>query len=279
MNRSLFAAIAIFALTLSCGGNKTAKGEVETDSDSIATEPETIDTLEQLISETPMPKAADELFDDFFFNFAANRKLQLKRIKFPLAVTSSGGNACSIDRKAWKTEHFFMHQDYYTLIFNSRKQMETVKDTNVNHVVVEKISLEKMSVRQYVFDRINGLWMMQTIHDTPLTDNPNSSFLHFYRKFAGDSLFQVQHVSDPVKFVGPDPDDDFGEMTGVLTPETWPAFAPELPHKTIYNIIYGQPYRESQRRIFVLRGIANGLEMELSFKFVHGKWLLTEFNQ
>lgn len=279
MNKSLFAAVAIFALTLSCSGNKTAKGEVETDTDSIATEPETIDTLEQLISETPMPKAADELFDDFFFNFAANKKLQSKRIKFPLTVTSSDGSTSSIDRKAWKTEHFFMHQDYYTLIFNSRKQMAAVKDTNVNHVVVEKISLEKKSVKQYIFDRINGLWMMQTINNTPLTANPNSSFLHFYQKFASDSLFQVQHVSDPVKFVGPDPDDDFAEMTGVLTPETWPAFAPELPQKTIYNIIYGQPYSESHRRIFVLRGIANGLEMELSFKFAHGKWLLTEFNQ
>ena len=30
-----------------------------------------------------MPKAADELFDDFFFNYAANRKLQLKRTTWP----------------------------------------------------------------------------------------------------------------------------------------------------------------------------------------------------
>ncbi len=278
MNKSLFAAIAIFSLTLSCGGNKTAKSEVETDSDSTATEPAAIDTLEQLISETPMPKAADELFDDFFFNFAANRKLQMKRIKFPLPVTS-GGKTDSISQKAWKTEHFFMHQDYYTLIFNSRKQMDAVKDTSINHVVVEKISLDKQKVKQFVFDRINGLWMMLAINNTPLAEIPNASFLRFYRRFACDSTFQAQHVSNPVKFVGPDPDDDFSEMTGWLTSETWPAFAPELPGKTIYNITYGQPYSESQRRIFVLRGIANGLEMELSFKNVHGKWMLTEFNQ
>lgn len=278
MNKSLFAAIAIISLALSCGGNKTAKSEVETDSDSVSTEQAAIDTLEQLISETPMPKAADELFDDFFFNFAANRKLQMKRIKFPLQV-ASGGKTDSINQKAWKTEHFFMHQDYYTLIFNNRKQMDAVKDTSVNHVVVEKISLNKQTVKQFVFDRINGLWMMQAIINTPLANNPNASFLRFYRKLACDSTFQSHHVSNPVKFVGPDPDDDFSEMTGWLTSETWPAFAPELPSNTIYNIIYGQPYSESLRRIFVLRGIANGLEMELSFKNVHGKWMLTEFNQ
>ena len=45
-----------------------------------------VDSLEELISEAPVPKAADELFDDFIFNFAGNRKLQMKRIQFPLSV-------------------------------------------------------------------------------------------------------------------------------------------------------------------------------------------------
>ena len=48
------------------------------------------DTLEAILEEQPMPKAADELFDDFFFNFAGNRKLQVKRILFPLAVVRNG---------------------------------------------------------------------------------------------------------------------------------------------------------------------------------------------
>jgi hypothetical protein len=278
MNKSLFAVIAIISLTCSCGGNKTAKGDVETDSDTTVTEPTVIDTLEQLISETPMPKAADELFDDFFFNFAANKKLQMKRITFPLPVTS-GGKTTAIDKNSWKTEHFFMRQDYYTLIFNGRKQMSVVKDTSVNHVIVERISLGKKSVRQYMFDRMNGLWTMHAINDEPLSQNANASFIDFYRHFATDTAYQVSHISDPVKFVGPDPDDEFSEMTGVLTADTWLAFAPQLPHKVIYNIIYGQPYKESNNRIFVIRGISNGLEMELVFKRTRGKWLLTEFNQ
>ena len=77
-----------------------------------------------------------------------------------------------------------------------------------------------------------------------------------------------------MKFVGPDPDDDFVQMEGLITPDTWPAFAPQLPQKMIYNIVYGQPRKERDTKVFVLRGIANGLEMELRFKRVNNRWLL-----
>ncbi len=36
-------------------------------------------------------------------------------------------------------EHFFMRQDYYTLIFDNQKQMNLMKDTTIDHVVVEKV--------------------------------------------------------------------------------------------------------------------------------------------
>src|SRR3712207_656841 len=92
--------------------------------------------MESIIAETPMPKAADELFDDFIFNFAANKKLQHKRIHFPLDVYKNGKKDHQIQKKEWKTEHFFMHQDFYTLIFDNKKQMNLVKDTSVSHVEI-----------------------------------------------------------------------------------------------------------------------------------------------
>lgn len=233
------------------------------------------DTMEQLIAETPMPKAADELFDDFFFNFAANKTLQMERIVFPLPVTN-GAKTDSIRKAGWKTEHFFMRQGYYTLIFDNKKQMELLKDTAVGHVVVEKVFFNIKAVKQYVFDRINGLWMMRAVNIIPMYKSPNASFLKFYHSFASDSLAQVSSLNDPVQFVGPDPDDDFGQMEGVITQDTWPAFAPELPSGMIYNINYGQASGDSNTKIFVIRGISNGLEMELTFKRKGGRWLLTK---
>lgn len=245
------------------------------DSDSVApvVEVTASDTMDQIITETPMPKAADELFDDFFFNFAANRKLQKNRIQFPLPMVT-GKDSVMIEKRHWKMDHFFMHQDFYTLIFDNTKQMDVVKDTTIDHVVVERINLSRHRVKQYVFNRVRGLWMMTRVVNTSLAKSKNASFLTFYSKFVADTAFQVRSVNDPLDFTGPDPDDDFSTMSGILAPEQWLSFAPELPNATIYNILYGQKYTESNQKIFVIRGIANGLETELTFRRKGGHWKL-----
>jgi hypothetical protein len=262
--------------TAGCSDKKTAADSTGIDSSAIDTTAE--DTLESIISETPMPKAADELFDDFIFNFAANKKLQLKRIKFPLNVYN-GKSVSQLEKSQWKMEHFFMRQGYYTLIFDNKKQMNLVKDTTINHVVIEKIYFKIKTVKQYIFDRINGQWMMTAINNKAMYQNTNASFLKFYQRFSVDSAFQVHSMNDMVEFTSADPDDDFSTQTGSITPDQWPSFKPELiPSGVIYNIIYGQKYTESEQKIFVIRGIANGLEEELVFRKKGGKWRLMKFN-
>ena len=275
----LLAVLTVVCFTsVGCSDKKPAQVHDSTSVDSVVADTQTVDSTEKLIEETPMPKAADELFDDFVFNFAANRKLQMKRVHFPLPVYHNDKLVKSIGKRAWKIEHFFMHQDYYTLIFDNQKQMNLVKDTAINHVVVEKVFYAKKTVQQFLFNRINGEWMMTSINYKPMYSNMNASFLKFYGQFATDSTFQAEHLHNPVKFVGPDPDDDFSTMSGDIEPETWPAFAPQLPHGMIYNIIYGQKYAESNQKIFVIRGIANGMETILTFKRIHGKWMLIKLN-
>ena len=275
----LLAVLTVVCFTsVGCSDKKPAQVHDSTSVDSVVADTQTVDSTEKLIEETPMPKAADELFDDFVFNFAANRKLQMKRVHFPLPVYHNDKLVKSIGKRAWKMEHFFMHQDYYTLIFDNQKQMNLVKDTAIDHVVVEKVFYAKKKVQQFLFNRINGEWMMTSINYKPMYSNMNASFLKFYGHFATDSAFQAKHLHNPVKFVGPDPDDDFSTMSGDIEPETWPAFAPQLPHGMIFNIIYGQKYAESNQKIFVIRGIANGMETILTFKRVHGKWMLTKLN-
>ena len=284
MKKLSFISVLLALLTIvcfssvGCTGKKPASDADTLASDTTVADTQAMDSTEKLIEETPMPKAADELFDDFVFNFAGNRKLQLSRVHFPLPVYRNEKVVKTIDKKHWKMEHFFMRQDYYTLIFDNQKQMNLVKDTTIDHVVVEKVFYHKKTVQQFLFNRINGQWMMTSINYKPMYSNKNASFLKFYGKFATDSTFQAEHLHNPVKFVGPDPDDDFSTMTGDIEPETWPAFAPKLPSSMIYNIIYGQKYNESNQKIFVIRGIANGLETELTFKRIGGKWMLTKLN-
>lgn len=279
MRSFLFMVSAMVLLMFSCKGNTSTADVEETavadSSDSCSIDTVPVDTMEQLISATPMPKTADELFDDFFFNFAANRSLQLERIKFPLPVIEAGLTK-HIEKGDWHKEHFFMRQGYYTLIFDNVKQMALVKDTSVEHVVVEKVFFKEKTVKQYVFERKAGKWMLCSIQFNPLYENMNASFLKFYQRFSCDSAFQIASLHDPVRFTGPDPDDDFSQIEGIITADTWPAFASELPTEMIYNIIYGQTYTESNHKIFVIRGISNGLEVELTFENEGGKWALTE---
>ena len=60
------------------------------------------------------------------------------------------------------------------------------------------------------------------------------------------------------------------------TPNLWEDFAPELPQGILYNIVYGRQSADSTQKILVLRGIANGLEEELTFVRKDGQWKLTK---
>ncbi len=262
--------------TTGCTDKKPAADSVSV---AAITDTSAIDTSAQtLMEEQPVPKAADELFDDFIFNFASNRKLQRKRIAFPLKVIK-GHQITYLQKSQWKTEHFFMRQGYYTLIFDNTKQMNVVKDTSINHVTIEKIYLKRKRVKQYNFDRINGQWMLTSIATDAAYHKSNASFLDFYQHFTSDSTYQMKSLHNPIIFSGPDPDDDFSTMTGEIAPETWPAFAPKLPKNFIYNIMYGQSYVEGKRKIFVMRGIANGMEMQLVFKRFGKAWKLIKLSE
>ena len=277
MKKFLWPTLVVVLLTFSCKGRQTGTDE-EVMPDSVADSTDTVmvDTLEQLITETPMPRAADAMFDDFVFNFVANKQLQYERIVFPLRVTQIDGKAELTEKSQWKMEHFFMRQGYYTLLFGNDRQMAHMKDTAVNEAVVEKILLQKNEVKDYYFQRIRGAWMMREVRVNPLESNTNASFLAFYKQFVTDSAFQVKSINETVEFIGPDPDDDFNMMEGVITPDTWEAFAPQLPETMLYNIIYGKAEPEGDQKIFLMRGVANGLELELRFKKKGGRWMLTK---
>lgn len=274
MRRCFIALSAIMLLMFSCTGKKAGQtDEVPTDSVADSTDVAVTDTMELLITQTPMPRAADAMFDDFIFNFVANKKLQKERTVFPLRTTE-GDKTVNTKEEQWQMERLFMRQGYYTLLFSDEKQMSLMKDTAVSQAIVEKIQLKKNRVVNYRFFRVKGAWMMTSINVTPISENANASFLSFYQKFVTDSVFQLESINETVQFVGPDPDDDFAQMEGVITPDTWEAFAPTLPVKVLYNIVYGKPKAANKEMIFLMKGVANGLEMELRFKKVGNKWLL-----
>jgi hypothetical protein len=235
-----------------------------------------MDTLEELIAEQPIPKAADELFDDFFFNFASNRKFQVSRIQFPLS-DGKGTKPVAVTAREWKTERFYFPQNFYTQILDSKKDLQLSKDTSINQVRVEKIFLDKNMVKSYHFNRLNGQWMLTSVEDHHIEVGRNASFLNFYQHFATDSLFQAESLNETIDFKGPDPEDDSKEMSGTITPEQWEEVSPgELPSGVLYNVVYGENITKGNQKILLLRGISNGQELEMTFKRMGGEWKLVK---
>ncbi|MBO4849706.1 MAG: DUF4348 domain-containing protein [Prevotella sp.] len=283
----LFFCLACFVISMAIGC-KDKKPEVEPPVVVVDTV-EVVDTVPQvvidtipenardsLISSTPVPKAADELFDDFLFLFTANKKLQYERVDFPLPVYN-GDSRTAIEKKNWKMERFFSQQEFYTLILDDESQLELPKDTTIDSVVIEKILLKAKTVEQHSFSRNDGQWRLKSISRNTLAQNQNKSFLAFYERFATDTVFQQQSIHDPVKAVLPDPDDDYDMVEGEFHPDQWEEFKPYiLPNDTIYNVIYGQKYRRSKQKLFIIRGLSNGFETEMTFKQVDGKWMLVK---
>ena len=282
MKRFTFIVLAASIIMFSCNGGKQSASTIEDNStdtiDSVSicqTDSIIVEEYEEESDEPPMPKSADEFFDDFFFKYVYSNKLQKSRTVFPLEVNEAD-STFFISKADWVMDEFFTEQEYYTLIFDSEEQMEIGKDTSVDSVVVEKIMLTDSIIRNYVFERKNGLWMLTAINRTELSENANAAFLDFYKRFASDKEFQNKSLCESVKFITTDTDDDFNTMEGVITSESWPAFAPELPVDVIYNIIYSRTNPESKRKIFLLRGISNGLEVQLDFIFEQGRWKLAQ---
>ena len=75
--------VAMISLTTSC--NKKKVEPADSTKTVVADTTDTtnnVDSATKIIAETPMPKAADQLFDDFFFNFIANKSYSANALCF-----------------------------------------------------------------------------------------------------------------------------------------------------------------------------------------------------
>lgn len=283
MKKLVYIAFALCLAMLSVTGCKSDKPVQEADTvaaDSVVAGDTDSDTVAEIIAETPMPKAADQLFDDFFFNFIASPKVQKARINWPLKVVTYSDrqqHVAMLQKKQWKMDRFFRKQGYYTLIYDNEKQMGASKSTKLDTVVVEKIHLDNGKVEQFWFDHQDGKWRLNQIRNIGFADSKNASFLKFLQKFfASDGAGMIK---DPLPYHGADPN---GEETNIISTtipaSDWSTFLPQVPRNTIYNILYGQKYGVGNVKILEFKGLSNGLETQLVFKRKGGKWRLVKMN-
>ncbi len=279
MRNFLVWCVVLAVVPTACSRKKTV---LEVDYADAPVVDSTFDSQDSLVFPTGtadevLPERADELFDDFIFEFARLEKVRIGRVDFPLPRVVRGDTAW-LTEEQWEYDSLFMQRDFYTVFYNDEEQMELEKSTDLNRVDVERILLDEREVKTCRFERREGEWRLtqESVRDFSDVD-PLDRFMDFYGRFASDDDFQRRSVSDPLRYVTTDADDDFNTVEGTLDHDQWDAFKPQLPGGVITNILYGQTYDDPNRMILVKAGISNGLMDILYFRKKEGAWKLVSY--
>ncbi|MBO4802131.1 MAG: DUF4348 domain-containing protein [Bacteroidaceae bacterium] len=247
--------------------------------DSTFTDADTL-LLDDQVEDAPLPVSIDELFDDFVFVFEQSNHLQRQRIHFPLTIQQANGETHLMQQADWTHRSLFLGQDYCTVLWRNRRQMNLAQDPDVSAASVEQIFLHSRLIEAYDFERdsTSGRWMLTRQRQYPFEHCDLQGFLDFYRQWATDSIYQRQHVQNPMRFVVTDENEEFEAIEGTIDVDQWFEFKPDLPQDVLTNIRYGQSYQNAHRMILQVRGFSNGLQNLLTFQCdATGRWRLTAY--
>lgn len=230
----------------------------DAEKDSIAVDSLGLEELD-LFKETVIPKAADEVFDDFLFSYISNTTFATQR-------TSSGVEALTMN-----------DEDASVMIYEREEDLVLQKDTSLQQVTMERIEWDHDIIHNYQFGKKLGQWFLNAQEDNDISDNPNASFLVFLKDFLLDSLYRHESIQLPLfyKFYS---EEDEGMVETELSYEEWDELYNDLPRLDdyMYNIDYGQSLISTNRKSLLLKGLSNGLSMKFHFGFSDGRWQLIE---
>lgn len=276
--KKLLLGFLLLAFLISCGNKKAKMDPFATIAEMVDSAGYKADTLQEAeVKEEPKPMVADELFDDFIFNYASDDALQRQRTVFPLPYYDRD-TPLKIEADFWKHDYLFTKENCYTLLFDKEEDMDMVGDTTLTSVQVEWIFLKTRMVKRYYFERKRGMWMLEAINQREMEKGENEDFVEFYTRFVRDSVYQSKHISHPLQFITIDPDDEFSILETTLDVDQWYAFRPVMPTDRLSNINYGQKNEDlSDTKILKVNGIGNGYSNIFYFRKRGKGWELYKY--
>ena len=276
--KKLLLGFLLLAFLISCGNKKAKMDPFATIAEMVDSAGYKADTLQEAeVKEEPKPMVADELFDDFIFNYASDDALQRQRTVFPLPYYDRD-TPLKIEADFWKHDYLFTKENCYTLLFDKEEDMDMVGDTTLTSVQVEWIFLKTRMVKRYYFERKRGMWMLEAINLREMEKGENEDFVEFYTRFVRDSVYQSKHISHPLQFITIDPDDEFSILETTLDVDQWYAFRPVMPTDRLSNINYGQKNEDlSNTKILKVNGIGNGYSNIFYFRKRGKGWELYKY--
>lgn len=234
------------------------------------------DTL-HLFDEIEPPAAVDELFDDFLYNFIDDAHFQGQRIVYPLPC-KTGDEEKKLTQQEWPQYDHFKNQELLSVIYEREQDFVLSKDTSMQSVAVEWIGLKSDEVEKFHFNRVENKWMLTEIDKKHRSEIPNGDFLNFYARFVADSIFQREALAEPVKVILTSEDGEEEPQEEHLNADEWFEMRQSLPLPTdaIVNVNYGQASISQNRKILMLQGLGNGMQMKFKFNKQDDGWKLME---
>ena len=277
MRKGLVIAVAMGSLLFSCQDKKMTNAfQQDGDEDEDSLEAFVGDTLHLFDEEEP-PAAVDELFDDFFYNFIDDSRFQGQRIAFPLSC-KEGGDEEKLTKQEWSQYDHFKNQELLSVIYEREQDYELSKDTSMQSVAVEWIGLRDDAVQNYRFNRLEGKWMLTEIDKHRRSEMPTCEFLDFYARFVNDSVFQRSALADPVKVILTSEDGEEEPEEEHVNPDEWFEMSESmpLPKDALVNVNYGQASISQNKKILLIQGLGNGMQMKFKFNKQGDDWKLME---
>lgn len=275
MNKAILTALFTSIVLGACNnGGQTSSDE--TSNESIDAANTKVDTLHLFEEEEP-PVSADELFVDFFFNFASDVKYQSQRIKFPLPLKDKDATL-RISKEDWHRFNRFKAQEFYSVIYERENDLDMQADTSVSEVSVQWIDLKEEYIEEFNFRRLNGKWLLTDMEKNDIMNSPNGSFLRFYSQFVADSAFQRESIVVPLKFVTTSEDPDEENMVEELSVNDWFEMQSDMPvvSDAVVNIDFGQTCISQNRKKILMEGVSSGLYVKYKFDKIGTQWRLYE---
>lgn len=280
MKKGFLVGLAVVSVLVACKDGKMANvydADGEEADDTV--EAYVGDTLHLFDEPSAPPVTVDVLFDDFLFGFVDDAHFQRQRIKFPLLCRDEEEEEY-IGAEDWSRFNHFGEQDFYSVIYEREQDIELQKDTTLQSVDIEWISLQEDYVERFDFNRIGGKWQLTEIQKERRESTPNNDFLDFYIRFVSDSIFQREALAEPVRLLLTPEEDE--EEEGVreesLSVDEWFGMKDDLPLPTeeLMNIDYGQASGSQNRKTLMMCGFSNGLQMKFRFNKDSDGWKLIE---
>lgn len=269
--------IVVFCLGLLSCNSKQKADEAWVDSVLQAIDSIPDEQLDFSVDEVPLSDAVDGNFNDFIYAFLHSRQLQSERVGWPLKVTDSGGEIVRTLRNRGELRKvvFPSSMDYFLFLLDDAKQLEEDAGSMSEEAFVHLVDFNDMRVNRCTYQRKNGIWMLGNVCEQSFSESHFGNFLSFYSQFSADSVYQIEHVAQPLNISMPDEENDMETIEGTIDADQFPLFSPELPSGVVMVVDYGQLEENANRVVMVKCGMSNGMMDIMTFEHEEGEWKLT----